>query len=164
MKISELLNEAGPEWIKHPTQKGVMVKNPRWEPPMHEPKAKSGLNRSEAMKKRHADQAAKLDKLYWKISAAISETFPDGDPWDESSAWAKRIFNLDDWADTGKYINAAVKKHESYASLSDWLAGMWDEYQRDQISDANNGHVENNNPFYRVGENGEIEPEGNPWK
>jgi hypothetical protein len=158
--------EAAPEWIaaKHGT-KGVMVKNPNWTPSFKAPKVASGLNRSEAMKARHAAYRAKISKLHMAIVNAIGNSFPDGDPYDTVYPYAKRLFGIDEWGDASKYITAAVKMEDpKYKDLSDWMATLWDDYSADSIYDAKNGHVENNNPFYRVGENGEIEPEANPWR
>ena len=164
MKIKDL-TEAAPEWIKHPTVKGVQIKNPRWTPSMKEPRAASGMNRSEAMKARHAAYRAKISKLHMVVIDAISQSFPDGDPYDQIYPYAKRLFGLDEWDDASKYITAAVKmENPKYKDLSDWLASMWDDYSADSCHDARNGHIDNNSPFYRVGPNGEIEPEDNPWR
>ena len=164
MKIKDLL-EAAPEWIKHPSSKGVMIKNPRWEPSLKTPREPaSGMNRSQAMKARHAAHKAKLDKLYHFIWMEVGNSFPDGDPSYEVAMKARRMFGLDEWADPWKYINAAIKLHEPFNSLSEWLASMWDETAADRMYDAKNGHPEENSLFYTVGDNGEIEPEGNPWK
>jgi len=133
---------------------------------MKEPRAAaSGMNRSEAMKARHAAHKAKLNKLYHKVWMAVGNSFPDGDPHDEAREDAIRIFGLEEWDDAFKYINAAVHSHHpEYKTLSDWMATMWDDYSADGCHDARNGHIDNNSPFYRVGENGEIEPEDNPWR
>lgn len=164
MKIIEILDEAAGEWTKHPTRPGVLVKNPKWVPPAKKPRVKSGLNRSEAMKARHAATTEKLHKLHMYIVRAVGETFPDGDPADMVVPYARKLFGLDEWADPWKYINAAVRKNEGYSDLSTWLAEMWDQYADDAMYDAKNGYIDDNSVFYRVGPNGEIEREGNPWR
>jgi hypothetical protein len=163
MKIKELLNEAGPEWIKHPTAKGVMIKNPKWEPPAKPAREKSGLDRSGAMKKRHEDAHSKLWQLHQIIFNAVGNTFPDGDPADWIVPKARKLYGLDDWADPWKYINKAVQEFEGYKDLGQWLASMWDDSQKDAMYDAENGHDNGEGIFWNRDKNGKPQPEDNPW-
>lgn len=97
-------------------------------------------------------------EIWRKASAAISNSFPDGDPIDHLLSFMNRYnLSMDD-------IDRAVRKHEKVkGGFYAWLAGMWDDTQGDQIHDAKNGHIDDNSPFYHV-EGDKIVPADNPWK
>lgn len=168
MKIKDIISEATPEWIKHPHAKGVMIKNPKWVAPEKPAKEPSGLNRSDAMKKRHADAKAKYYKIFSMIEHAVSNAFPDGEPMDHIPIQQiKRMCGVSEWGEVMPHINRAVRLGTDgrYVDLDSWLASMWDDAQRDAIHDAKMGNLETYSPFYRVQDDGKgIFPMPNPWK
>jgi hypothetical protein len=98
-----------------------------------------------------------LSYVYWKANDVISQTFPDGDPFDHLTPWLQSVgLTMDD-------VDAAIRKYHGGDDFYTYLANMWDGVQADSIQDAKNGHIDNNSVFYNVGDNGSIIPSQNPW-
>lgn len=109
-------------------------------------------------------EAAKVDDstIFEKVQNAIGSMFDGGDPIDQLIPWMKKTgVTMDD-------IDRAVKKHvgrgKKIYGMHAWMADTWADMAADQIYDAENGHVDNNNQFYKVSKDGAITPNKNPWK
>lgn len=112
----------------------------------------------EAAKKEKAANKLTADQIYRHVCDLIGETFPDGDPSDSVAPWLRQ-HGL-----TMADVDKAFKKNGK-TDMYGYIASMWDELAADALHDANNGHVDDNSPYYQTGSKGEvIRKNRNPWK
>lgn len=90
------------------------------------------------------EKAKKLLTISQYIEDAVSNTFPDGDPFDHLMPKLRRLGLNDN--NKMEWLDAATKKHLGMKSYYDYLAAVWDDFARDS------GDILN------------IKPEDNPWK
>lgn len=97
------------------------------------------------------------EQIFWRAEWAIGQSFPDGDPADYLIPWlVKHNLYMDD-------VHRAFRKLGKAKDFYSYLAGMWEDYQGDQIYDAEHGHKNDNSVFYDVEADGTITPKANPW-
>ena len=116
---------------------------------------------------REAKTGADLQKVYNKIIAVISSTFPDGDPIDTLAPWLKKQ-GIEGY-EIGETITAAMKKfgHGSEKKgMYEYMADMWDDSIADAMHDAKNLQKKGekyDSPFVRYEGNTPV-ARNNPWK
>jgi len=97
------------------------------------------------------------EQIFYRAEWAISQSFPDGDPADYLVPWLeKHNLYMDD-------VHRAFRKLGKGKDFYSYLAGMWEDFQGDQIHDAEHGHADDNSVFYNVEADGSITPKANPW-
>lgn len=106
------------------------------------------------------------DEIYQRVENAVNASFADGDPIDHLIPYMERNgLTMED-------IDRAVRKHEGLkrGGLYTWLAGMWDDFQADTISDVRSALKSKRKPdlqwegkFFTI-EGDKVEPTENPWK
>jgi len=149
MKVAELLENAFKQWAQENKDRKQKERAAGKE---HEKNFRVKQRQQNAEAKLAADR-----KLLQKIEDAISNSFPDGDPFDHFSSYLRH--NDLDMSDVNRVVRKAhgVDYHRH-------LARMWDEVASQAIHDAKNGHVETHSAFYDVDKDGKITRAPNPWK
>lgn len=126
-----------------------------------EPQTKRVKLTAEEKAQRKADRIKlqmKHDRwLYEKAQDAFAYAMDGGHPHDRFRVVFER-YNLT-MDDVDKVLRKIDKTKKGFYAQ---LAEMWSDTQGDQLHDAKNGHIDDNNQFYRVID-GEIIPEDNPW-
>jgi hypothetical protein len=107
--------------------------------------------------------------VYNKATAAVGDSFPDGDPVDRIFPWWKKQYPSLQY-DMMEYINKAFKTHGHGAEkkgLYSYVRELWDSYAGDAVHDAtvmlDKGNTPERSVFFNV-KDGKVVKCDNPWK
>lgn len=106
------------------------------------------------------EAAEKLDaELYQMVIRAISNVFPDADPYEQFAPFlSKHNLGMND-------VDRVMKRNEK-CTYNKYIARMWDHYSKDEVNDAKqmvkDGKKPEDSVFYSV-YNGVVTANRNPW-
>jgi hypothetical protein len=153
MKLRPLLE--GMWVIKNIDGKEKRFKDDRSEAAIAWAQSRSPKTKSELKKELQALRPKKppLDEIYDKVSNAIGDSFPDGDPIDYFGNWLrKNELTMDD-------VDRAFKKREK-RTYYQYLGDMWEDIARSAFIDAHKAYhkygrePEEHSNFWHMGKNG----------